>query len=295
MKITHLAIVLATLCLGGAGLYYSLEQQKQYEIVVQMHGGGSQVDDANAQGLHKEELALTATKDIQTKERSDAIKASVSMKGLMLDKQASCNELNRQLIEANKKLEAAKKELTKVQIELKKITNAIAAAAEEASAQSFLQGIDADATLSDLVSIIKEEVDRLIAEQKELDTKKEELAILLSTNRDKVAREKAELADLLKRLAENRSYISENKDEYTIAAVDTTWNFVIINLGPNSSLGVGDNNQLLIKRDGNSIARLRVVSIDGGQAVADFDPEQLKYGQRIEVGDKAIRVKPFGD
>lgn len=295
MKITHLAIVLATLCLGGAGLYYSLEQQKQYEIVVQMHGGGSQVDDANAQGLHKEELALTAAKDIQTKERSDAIKASVSMKGLMLDKQASCNELNRQLIEANKKLEAAKKELTKVQIELKKITNAIAAAAEEASAQSFLQGVDADATLSDLVSIIKEEVDRLIAEQKELDTKKEELAILLSTNRDKVAREKAELADLLKRLAENRSYISENKDEYTIAAVDTTWNFVIINLGSNSSLGVGDNNQLLIKRDGNSIARLRVVSIDGGQAVADFDPEQLKYGQRIEVGDKALRVKPFGD
>lgn len=293
MKISQLALVLLVLCLGGAGLYYSLEQQKEYELIVALHGGGPQIDDADAQGLRKESKALTSTQATLAESRSKALAEAKASKVAMRDMRATSEETNRQLEEANREIAVQEKRYLAAQEKLKKIADTIAAAAEQAS-QSSLK-IEPDATLPQIVETIKQEVTRLMTEQKELAAEKEDLATLLAAARDKVAKEQVELANLLKQADDARKLLAENADEYSVAAVDNRWNFVVINIGPNSSLGVGDDNQLIVKRDGDSIARLRVVSIDGGQVVADFDPTQLKKGQRIEIGDRAIRAKPFGD
>lgn len=293
MKISQLVLVLVVLGLGGAGLYYSLEQQKDYELIVQLHGGGQQVDDADAQGLRKENKALTSTQASLAESRSKALAEAKASKVTMRDMRATSEETNRQLVEANQEIQAQEKRYAAAQEKLKKIADSIAAAAEQAS-QSSLQ-IEPDASLTEIVDAIKTEVTRLTTEQKELSAEKDDLEALLAAARDKVAKEEVELGNLRQQAADTRKRFLENEDEYTVAAVDNHWNFVVINLGSNSSLGVGDDNQLIVKRDGNSIARLRVVSIAGGQAVADFDPAQIKKGQRIEIGDSAIRVKPFGD
>lgn len=293
MKISHLVLVLLVLCLGGAGLYYSLEQQKEYELIVALHGGGPQIEDADAQGLRKESKALTSIQATLAESRSKALAEAKASKITMRDMRATSEETGRQLEEANQEIAAQEKRYTAAQEKLKKIADSIAAAAEQAS-QSSLK-IEPDASLPDIVEAIKQEVTRLTNEQKELAAEKEDLATLLAAAREKVAKEEVELANLRQQAADTRKRFIENEDEYSVAAVDNRWNFVVINIGPNSSLGVGDDNQLIVKRDGNSIARLRVVSIDGGQVVADFDPAQLKKGQRIEIGDRAIRVKPFGD
>lgn len=293
MKISQLVLVLLVLCLGGAGLYYSLEQQKEYELIVALHGGGPQIEDADAQGLRKESKALTSTQATLAESRSNALAEAKAVKITMRDMRATSEETGRQLDEANKEIAAQERRYTAAQEKLKKIADSIAAAAEQAS-QSSLK-IEPDASLPDIVEAIKQEVTRLTNEQKELAAEKEDLTTLLAAAREKVAKEEVELANLRKQAADTRKRFIENEDEYSVAAVDNRWNFVVINVGPNSSLGVGDDNQLLVTRDGNSIARLRIVSIDGGQVVADFDPAQLKKGQRIEIGDRAIRVKPFGD
>lgn len=293
MKISQLVLVLVVLGLGGTGLYYSLEQQKDYELIVQLHGGGPQIDDADAQGLRKENKALTSTQASLAESRSKALAEAKASKVTMRDMRATSEETNRQLVEANQEIQAQEKRYAAAQEKLKKIADTIAAAAEQAS-QSSLQ-IEPDASLTDIVEAIKTEVTRLTTEQKELSAEKDDLEALLAAAREKVAKEEVELGNLRAQAADTRKRFHENENEYTIAAVDNHWNFVVINLGSNSSLGVGDDNQLIVKRDGNSIARLRVVSIAGGQAVADFDPAQIKKGQRIEIGDSAIRVKPFGD
>ncbi|MCD7797927.1 MAG: hypothetical protein LUG84_00765 [Akkermansiaceae bacterium] len=295
MKILHLIIVLLVLCISAAGLYYSLEQQKQYELIVQLHGGGAQIDDNDAQGLRKEEQSLTAAQDVLAKNRSKAIADAKASKMLMRDMRDQRNETDRQLTEANKELDTQQKRYEAIQRELKKIVDTINASIEQVRAAESFLSLDPDASLPDLVNSIKEQVNQLVDRNKELQAAKEDLAVRLTGARDKVAREETELSNLKRQLAENRSLIRENEDEYVIAAVDNKWNFVILNIGRDSSLSVGESNQLLVKRNGTSIARLRLVSVDGGQAVADFDPQQLKQGQRIEVGDHAIRIKPFGD
>lgn len=295
MKILHLIIVLLVLCISAAGLYYSLEQQKQYELIVQLHGGGVQIDDNDAQGLRKEEQSLTAAQDVLAKNRSKAIADAKASKMLMRDMRDQRNETDRQLTEANKELDTQQKRYEAIQRELKKIVDTINASIEQVRAAESFLSLDPDASLPDLVNSIKEQVNQLVDRNKELQAAKEDLAVRLTGARDKVAREETELSNLKRQLAENRSLIRENEDEYVIAAVDNKWNFVILNIGRDSSLSVGESNQLLVKRNGTSIARLRLVSVDGGQAVADFDPQQLKQGQRIEVGDHAIRIKPFGD
>lgn len=293
MKISQLVLVLVVLGLGGAGLYYSLEQQKDYELIVQLHGGGQQVEDADAQGLRKETKALTSTQATLAESRSKALAEAKASKVTMRDMRATSEETNRQLVEAKEEIQAQEKRYAAAQEKLKKIADTIAAAAEQAS-QSSLH-IEPDASLTEIVEAIKTEVTRLTTEQKELSAEKDDLEALLAAAREKVAKEEVELANLRQQAADTRKRFLENEDEYTVAAVDNHWNFVVINVGSNSSLGVGDDNQLIVKRDGNSIARLRVVSVAGGQAVADFDPAQIKKGQRIEIGDSAIRVKPFGD
>ncbi|MCC8021000.1 MAG: hypothetical protein LIO63_03305 [Akkermansia sp.] len=295
MKILHLIIVLLVLCISAAGLYYSLEQQKQYELIVQLHGGGAQIDDNDAQGLRKEEQSLTAAQDVLARNRSKAIADAKASKMLMRDMRDQRNETDRQLTEANKELDTQQKRYEAIQRELKKIVDTINASIEQVRAAESFLSLDPDASLPDLVNSIKEQVNQLVDRNKELQAAKEDLAVRLTGARDKVAREETELSNLKRQLAENRSLIRENEDEYVIAAVDNKWNFVILNIGRDSSLSVGESNQLLVKRNGTSIARLRLVSVDGGQAVADFDPQQLKQGQRIEVGDHAIRIKPFGD
>lgn len=293
MKISQLVLVLVVLSLGGAGLYYSLEQQKDYELIVQLHGGGQQVDDADAQGIRKENKALTSTQASLAESRSKALAEAKASKVTMRDMRATSEETGRQLAEANQVIQEQEKRYAAAQEKLKKIADSIAAAAEQAS-QSSLR-IEPDASLTDIVEAIKTEVTRLTTEQKELSAEKDDLEALLAAAREKVAKEEVELGNLRQQAADTRKRFRENEDEYIVAAVDNHWNFVVINLGSNSSLGVGNDNQLIVKRDGNSIARLRVVSVTGGQAVADFDPAQIKKGQRIEIGDSAIRVKPFGD
>ena len=85
-----------------------------------------------------------------------------------------------------------------------------------------------------------------------------------------------------------------NGDEYTVAAVNPRWRFVVFNAGGNSGFFPGDTTPLLVQRDGIAIATLRIVSVSGGQVVAEYDEDSLPRGVSIEVGDRVLRKVPVG-
>lgn len=85
-----------------------------------------------------------------------------------------------------------------------------------------------------------------------------------------------------------------NGREFLVEAVDARWHFVIFEAGENSGFYAGDPEPLLVKRGGESIVTLRVVSVSGGKVVAEYDEKSLPPGVQIEVGDQIIRQKPFG-
>lgn len=86
----------------------------------------------------------------------------------------------------------------------------------------------------------------------------------------------------------------KNGEEFVVSAVDPQWHFVIFNASEDNGFYPGDPTQLLVHRNGVSIANLRIVSVSGGQVVAEYDEESLPRGVRIEVGDRIFRQKPMG-
>lgn len=103
--------------------------------------------------------------------------------------------------------------------------------------------------------------------------------------------------DLKKRETTNQRFMEtyrRNGEEFVITAVDPEWHFVIFSADADSGFYPGDPTKLLVHRNGVSIANIRVVSVSGGQVIAEYDEKTLPRGVRIEVGDRIFRQKPLG-
>ena len=129
------------------------------------------------------------------------------------------------------------------------------------------------------VEALKGTTDALSAE---LETLKKELE-----SNKKLAKESDELSGKLKAQQTARlKAIQLAARSATIAAVNQEFSFVVINMGRNDGLTM--DARLLVKRGGQMIGRLNIVSIEAGQTVADIDLKSLRRGEQIVPGDQVV-------
>ena len=71
-----------------------------------------------------------------------------------------------------------------------------------------------------------------------------------------------------------------------IIAVNPGWNFVVLNIGDKQ--GAVQNGVMLVVRNGEPIAKIRITSVEPSTAIADILPNSLRKGITIQPGDDVI-------
>ncbi len=87
------------------------------------------------------------------------------------------------------------------------------------------------------------------------------------------------------RLTKIRTKIARNAKVGAITSVNSTWGFVIVNLGTNNS-NVTPQSKLLVTRDGRLLGRLTPNSVEASQTVCDLNARDINPGVRIQPGDQ---------
>ncbi len=291
MKISQLIIVLILAGLGVMGITCTLDQSATTKLLIAAHGGGAGVEEADATGLRKAKSELTLKASTAATERADAVKASESARIEMTDMRNKRDDAKTQLANdtaerdewvekakpAEKRLAELKAEYEKVSADLKNIPEL----GGESDVSTIME------SLREIVATAKENQQKLA---EDLEAKK----LVTEEATKKVAGETVEFERVKAINDRFFSNYNKNKDEYPILAVDTRWNFVVFNVGKDSGLVAGDTTPMLVKRNGNLLAKLRIVSVTAGQVIAEYDPTQLPAGVRLETGDVAFREKPLG-
>jgi len=72
----------------------------------------------------------------------------------------------------------------------------------------------------------------------------------------------------------------------TILAVNPAWNFVVLSLGDRQ--GVANNAEMIVRRGGRLVGRVRVTSVERTNSIADIVPGSVPTGVTIQPGDVVI-------
>lgn len=100
-----------------------------------------------------------------------------------------------------------------------------------------------------------------------------------------VADKRASNARESDRLSKIRTKIARNAKVGAITSVNSTWGFVIVNLGTNNS-NVTAQSKLLVTRNGRLLGRLTPNSVEASQTVCDLNARDVNPGVRIQPGDQ---------
>lgn len=107
----------------------------------------------------------------------------------------------------------------------------------------------------------------------------------------KRAEQAAELAGRQKEQSEYRAALAKNGLEYPVLSVDPQWGFVVIGAGQGSN--IDSNTILLVTRDGRSIGKLKVTSLEKNQTVADIVKDSVPTGISVQPGDMVQLLRPL--
>ena len=108
-----------------------------------------------------------------------------------------------------------------------------------------------------------------------------------------VADKRTENARQGNRLSEIRNKIKLNAKVGAVISVNSTWGFVIINLGTKNS-NVTTRSKLLVTRNGRLLGRLTPNSVEPSQTVCDLNARDLTPGVRIQLGDEVTLAESLG-
>lgn len=127
----------------------------------------------------------------------------------------------------------------------------------------------------------------------ELEAKVAELetSLVAAEEEKKILTEKVESAqasaEALREAEEQRQARLMTKSlEGQVLAYNPAWNFVVLNLGDRN--GVINNAEMLVKRGGQMIGRVKITSVEPTTSIADVLPSTLRAGTQIQPGDRVI-------
>ena len=286
MKIVTYTLLSCLVALAALCWYYASNQETTVRLLVGARSGFTS-DPAGMVRVNKELVTEAAT---VAKSRSDLLKSNETRQAEALSAVEKLEDTRRVVEEHKNKVE----ELQNRNAEAEKNQDELATQKDALLAQlRSVPGLE-DADMENAVDTLRskvqgkaEDIAKLSEQNKKLTGQRKELNQAVSEatvefNSKKEANDKF------------METYSKNGVEYTVAAVNPQWHFVVFNAGEDSGFYPGDTTPLLVQRNGVAITTLRIVSVSGGQIVAEYDESTLPRGVTLEVGDQVLRKVPVG-
>jgi len=260
--------ILAIIACGVAG-YFSLshsekfakQQKVRLETIDTNRAVVASTEAANTEIKRERELLAASV------ERRDTLEASVNALT------STGRTLKIEVDELDGELVAQKKELDELQRILEEVRKIVAGLGED---------VDID-SLPDRIKSLQQERDNR-------QEKKEELEVLVAGAEKSVAAKQAENQRVFERKTARNARLSRNAVEAVVTAVNQDWGFIVIGAGSNS--GFTPQTDLLVKRDGRLIGRVKPSAIEPTQTIAEIIFDSLSPGVRLQPGDRVMLAKP---
>ena len=292
MKITQLIVVLLAVTFAGAGVKYSLDQQKVMNLLTKTHGNGELIKEGGlleAQENYRKKVNKAA---IERKTENEASEKARLLKNDASDKRAAAAEAlassQEQLAQTKVRLEAADASVAKIKAQYE---TSMASVTEDLK-DELPELADADINtyvqaINDYVASTQETIEKCKKDTEAQEVLMEEAAV-------RIAKLNSDIARVKEIQAKFASDYKKNDSEYVVATVDPHWNFVVFFAEPSDGLLPGDTVPLLSREGGEAIATLEIESVKGNVVIAKYDKESLTTGRAIVPGDRLFRKKPLG-
>ena len=98
----------------------------------------------------------------------------------------------------------------------------------------------------------------------------------------------AQVAAFKKEADDRRNGLLKKGLEGRVLAVNPAWNFVVLSIGDKQ--GVSNNSELLIKRGGEFLGKVRITSVEPSTSIADIVANSMPSGVSVQPGDSVIFV-----
>jgi hypothetical protein len=113
-----------------------------------------------------------------------------------------------------------------------------------------------------------------------------ELEALVTSLQDKLKSNEAELKTLRDKEARVAKHMMQEGLEGRVLAVNPAWNFVVLSIGDRQ--GVVNNAEMLLKRGGQYLGKVRITSVEPSTSIADIVANTLPSGVAVQPGDSVI-------
>lgn len=207
--------------------------------------------------------------------QGDATKARTTQQKALQD----AKDAAQRAADAQTALDATKGQITDLQTQVKTATENVAAKEQEiAGLKKQFDGLPKVDPNGPTVDIAKQIDD--------LKRQKDELQLVKDSQDNQLKAMQAQLAAIQKREQDVASGHAMLGLRGRVLAVNREYNFVVLDLGSNK--GVSSNTTMIVQRGGSMVGRIRTVSVEPSQTVADIVPNSVPAGVVVQPGDTVI-------
>ncbi len=255
--------ILSVLVIGVAA-YFSWANSNKVQGEIDLFESTSEVKSTTEDDIDEQEGILKDTE--QALDKAQTLNAELI---------AAMENMKSREVAENKAKEKAQVEIDEADAELENL------AAIKAKIDKQLEDQAGDIAWPQVPSEIKRLKELRKKKGDDLDLLNEHIAKLTKDVADK----RASNARESDRLSKIRTKIARNAKVGAITSVNSTWGFVIVNLGTNNS-NVTAQSKLLVTRNGRLLGRLTPNSVEASQTVCDLNARDVNPGVRIQPGDQ---------
>lgn len=223
--------------------------------------------------LDSTKLTLTSTK-VQLKQTQDDLTAT---KGELASTKTTLESREKDLASTKDKLQTAENDAKQVRESLATKEAELAKIKEDL--QKFMGAPGGE----------KVDLEGMKLALEKAKTEAQEKTTLLEATTGKVKNLEGEVTGYKQKEVERQAKLMKPGLEGMVMAVNQGWNFVVLNIGDKQ--GVNMNSEMIVKRDGNRVATVKITSVEPNTAVADIVPGSIARGVKVQPGDKVIFEK----
>ena len=281
MKVTSYLLPVLVLVVSIVGILAARDQSATLRMLV----GACSGLDVELGGMELSNKDLNTEATAIAKSRSESLKSN----------ETSTLEFTN----AREEMEGVKKSADEQATEIESLRDSVAVAEKEREARAeerakiqetlrTIPGLE-NSDLTSAVDDLRTKVQEGATEYTSLSEDRDKFAARRGELQKEVADKEMELAGKNKINHQFMQTYLRNGEDFAIAAVDPQWHFVVFRAPADSGIFPGDASVLIVQRNGVAITTLRVVSVNNGQVVAEYDEQKLPRGVVPEVGDRVFR------
>jgi len=196
---------------------------------------------------------------------------------------AKATEIEAKQDEMIKAIEAAKAEASQISSQLSTLKTLIADKDQQiANLKTEIELKASAATPTDATATPVADPQEL----QDLKTQKAELEQLNQSLTAKLEQTETRLTDLAAAEKARQTGLMRKSLEGRVLAINPAWNFAVISVGDRQ--GVVPNSEMIIRRGGEMIGKLKVTSVEPSQSIADIVLDTVSPGIQVQPGDTVI-------